>query len=424
MIFMKCNQIFHTLSLTAACFAMSCTPSNNVGVTVVNPTDLSRSNETIELSIESLKDRLTTDGSQGIIVCDANSGEQIPSQITHDNKLIFQVSLDGDQSAKYEVSNGEPQEYETKVFGAQYANRKDDFAWENDCIAFRIYGPQLQALNENAYGNDIWVKSVSDLIVDYRYDLALNPATLRKLDSLRKCDMPAARHLSGSTSFHVDHGNGMDQYTVGPTLGAATAALMHNDSIIYPYCYKEYEILDQGPIRFAVKLTYNPLVVGDVKDVVETRTISIDAGGQFNKTTLHYSNLRETTPIISGIIMGEKEGKAQYTTSTEGGYAAYATPPQKGKEEMQGTIYIATIFGNETTKAAPYYFSDEESKKSRIGKTGYSAVFGEYEPDSEFSYYWGAAWSKFNFKSYEQWVEYVSNYAARVKEPLKVTINN
>lgn len=80
-----------------------------------------------------------------------------------------------------------------------------------------------------------------------------------------------------SVSYHVDHGNGLDCYKVGPTLGGGTAALMSGDSIIYPYCYATQEILDNGPLRFTVKLVYNPLTVKDNSDVIETRLISLDA---------------------------------------------------------------------------------------------------------------------------------------------------
>ena len=31
-------------------------------------------------------------------------------------------------------------------------------------------------------------------------------------------------------------------------------------TIVYPYCYKDCEILDNGPLRFTAKLVYNPLV--------------------------------------------------------------------------------------------------------------------------------------------------------------------
>lgn len=39
---------------------------------------------------------------------------------------------------------------------------------------------------------------------------------------------------------------------------------MAGDTIIYPYCYATQEILDNGPLRFTVKLVYNPLVVKEI----------------------------------------------------------------------------------------------------------------------------------------------------------------
>ena len=51
------------------------------------------------------------------------------------------------------------------------------------------------------------------------------------------------------TSFHLDHGRGLDCYGVGPSLGCGAPALMDGDKLIFPYCYKTYKILDNGPLR-------------------------------------------------------------------------------------------------------------------------------------------------------------------------------
>ena len=49
----------------------------------------------------------------------------------------------------------------------------------------------------------------------------------------------------------------MDCYTVGPTLGGGANALLNADgSLFMPLCYKTFKILDQGPLRFTVELTY------------------------------------------------------------------------------------------------------------------------------------------------------------------------
>ena len=46
--------------------------------------------------------------------------------------------------------------------------RKDDFAFENDKVAFRIYGPTLRDSKENS-GVDCWVKRVDYPIIDKWY---------------------------------------------------------------------------------------------------------------------------------------------------------------------------------------------------------------------------------------------------------------
>ena len=62
--------------------------------------------------------------------------------------------------------------------------------------------------------------------------------TRAKLKELKKTEPEKAAGLLKELSYHIDHGHGMDCYAVGPTLGAGVAALMVDDSIIYPWCYK------------------------------------------------------------------------------------------------------------------------------------------------------------------------------------------
>ena len=55
--------------------------------------------------------------------------------------------------------------------------RKDDFAFENDKVAFRIYGPALKDSKENS-GIDCWLKRVDYPTIDkwYLYQFSkLNP---------------------------------------------------------------------------------------------------------------------------------------------------------------------------------------------------------------------------------------------------------
>ena len=69
-------------------------------------------------------------------------------------------------------------------------------------------------------------------------------------DSLKRAGKPKeSSEIYLATSFHHDHGFGLDCYSVGPSLGCGAPALMKNGELIYPYCFKDYKVLDNGPLR-------------------------------------------------------------------------------------------------------------------------------------------------------------------------------
>ncbi len=385
------------ISLVMAFVAFACTQEPTIRVTVTNPSALERSGEIIELSADAL-DRLQ---GQSFIIADAN-GKEIPYQLTYDNKLIFPVEVNANATTSYTIQPGTPQEVATITCGKHYPERVDDIAWENERIAFRTYGPALQASGEQAYGYDIWVKRVAEPIVDLRYKTELNPETKAKIAELRKTDPKAAGELANATSYHIDHGNGLDYYKVGPTLGAGTSALLADGKIVYPYCYNEYEILDNGPLRFTVKLVYNPLKVGEQENIIETRLLSLDAGSQLNKITVSFSNLNAPTPLATGIILHEPS--KEYQADAAKGYMAYADPI----DATNGQIYVGTVFPTKPT-------SIHESEEHLLATTS-------YQPGSSYTYYAGAGWSKWGFATPQDWYNYIQTFAQKVKEPLKVEI--
>lgn len=350
---------------------------------------------------------------ESFIISD-NNGTQIPYQITYDNKIIFPVDVNANSNVTYQIKPGTPDKPAIVACGKFYPERVDDIAWENDRIAFRTYGPALQATGEQAFGYDIWVKCVSEPVVDMRYKTELNPESRAKIAELRKTDKKAAQELANSISYHIDHGNGLDYYKVGPTLGAGTSALLANDSIVYPYCYKEYEILDNGPLRFTVKLVYNPLTVKGNDNVIETRILSLDAGSQMNKIALSFANLNEPTPLVTGIVLHEPS--TDYQADAANGYIAYADP----EDATNGQIFVGAVFPEKLSDAKAVNFSDAEKKQR--GADGHVLAYTTYAPGSEYTYYTGAGWSKWGFRNSAEWFKYVQEFAQKVKQPLQVTV--
>lgn len=400
-----------------ALFCFACNDSRMVTVTVTNPLAMERSNEMVEVSMETVTDRLGLADTAQIVVLNAD-GQQVPYQITYDGKVIFPAAIAAGGTATYTIQTGTPEAFDVKACGRCYPERMDDMAWENDLVAFRAYGPALQAKGERGFGYDLFTKyNTTEPILEAMYAKELDKETLAKITELKKTDPKAAAELSRERSYHIDHGYGMDCYAVGPTLGAGVAALMVNDSIIYPWCYKNQEILDNGPLRFTVKLEFTPLTVKGDSTVVETRLITLDAGSHLNKTAVSYSNLKETLPIVAGIVLHEPDGAV--VADAANGYITYVDPttgPDNGK------IFMGAAVPAVVKDAKTVLFSEKE-KKERNNADGHVLAVSDYEPGSEYVYYWGFAWDKADIKTADAWNRYMADFAQKVRNPLTVKVN-
>lgn len=400
-----------------ALFCFACNDSRTVTVTVTNPLAMERSNEMVEVSMETVTDRLGLADTAQIVVLNAD-GQQVPYQITYDGKVIFPAAIAAGGTATYTIQTGTPEAFDVKACGRCYPERMDDMAWENDLVAFRAYGPALQAKGERGFGYDLFTKyNTTEPILEAMYAKELDKETLAKIAELKKTDPKAAAELSRERSYHIDHGYGMDCYAVGPTLGAGVAALMVNDSIIYPWCYKNQEILDNGPLRFTVKLEFTPLTVKGDSTVVETRLITLDAGSHLNKTAVSYSNLKETLPIVAGIVLHEPNGAV--VADAANGYITYVDPttgPDNGK------IFMGAAVPAVVKDAKTVLFSEKE-KKERNNADGHVLAVSDYEPGSEYVYYWGFAWDKADIKTADAWNRYMADFAQKVRNPLTVKVN-
>lgn len=400
-----------------ALFCFACNDSRTVTVTVTNPLAMERSNEMVEVSMETVTDRLGLADTAQIVVLNAD-GKQVPYQITYDGKVIFPAAIAAGGTATYTIQTGTPEAFDVKACGRCYPERMDDMAWENDLVAFRAYGPALQAKGERGFGYDLFTKyNTTEPILEAMYAKELDKETLAKIAELKKTDPKAAAELSRERSYHIDHGYGMDCYAVGPTLGAGVAALMVNDTIIYPWCYKNQEILDNGPLRFTVKLEFTPLTVKGDSTVVETRLITLDAGSHLNKTAVSYSNLKETLPIVAGIVLHEPDGAV--VADAANGYITYVDPttgPDNGK------IFMGAAVPAVVKDAKTVLFSEKE-KKERNNADGHVLAVSDYEPGSEYVYYWGFAWDKADIKTADAWNRYMADFAQKVRNPLTVKVN-
>lgn len=392
-------------------------------VVVNNPTDAQRQ-ELVELNMADVKAKLanaTPKKGEAYIVKNKR-GQQIGSQITHDGKLLIDASVRPHGSATYYISIGKPYQQKVWATGALYKIRKDDIAWENDRCAYRIYGPALQRSGERSFGTDIWVKNTPDTVVYNRYkidhegnvlgDKIDKKAKAAKTEAQRKALQAQSREVDITTSFHLDHGNGLDPYRVGATVGLGAPSLMIGKEQVLPYCYKDYKILDNGPLRFSVELTYNPSTVGDMQNVVEHRIISLDKGSNFNKMTVWYEGLTHPTDFATGFPIHEEDTE---TKTLAKDYVSYADPTDN-IEVNNSQVYVGVLFpyGIDNT-----YYQLFDQKHD--GATGHALGLKRGLKNGErYSYYFGAAWSKYDVRSYGEWQLRIKEYLEALKTPLNI----
>lgn len=399
-------------------------------IVVSNPTSTPRT-ELISLSMSEVKAKLgnaTPKKGEAYIVKNKR-GQQIGSQITHDGLLLIDASVRPHGSATYYVSIGKPYQQKVYATGALYKIRKDDIAWENDRCAYRVYGPALQKTGERSFGTDIWVKNTPDTVVYERYVKDMNgnikgdkiDAKVRALKKQGKALQTQLKSLQAEsnevdilTSFHLDHGNGLDPYRVGATLGLGAPSLMVGKNQVLPYCYKDYRILDNGPLRFTVELTYNPSTVGDMKNVVEHRIISLDKGSNFNKMTVWYDGLNTPTDFATGFPIHEEDTE---TKTFAKDYVSYADPTDN-IEVNNSQVYVGVLFP-EGIDHTYYQLFD----KKHDGATGHALGLKRGLKNGEkYSYYFGAAWSKYDVRSYAEWQIRIKDYLDALKTPLQIEI--
>lgn len=391
---------------------------NGINIEVSNPLDIDRHPEIVELDADSVKTVLGMSNDESFVV-KGKSGKELPYQLTYDGKLIFPVDLNAGETAVYKISKGTPSESVTQVCGHHYPERIDDVCWENDLVGFRIYGFK----EDNPSGYDIFTKKNTDLpVIPEMYRLALDPEKRQLERQIKEEHGPdSAARFRNQRTFHIDHGYGADFYSVGPTLGAGTSALLDGEDIIYPFCYEQYEILDNGPIRFTLKLKFRPFKIGTCENVVETRILSVDLGSHFTKTVVSFEGLDSAKPIVSGIVVQDADGKA--VGNTEAGYIAYPAPTMnfdKFNDVDNGTIFVGHVYPSALENAGLKYFSEEESK-TRGGAKGHMLAHSTYNPQSPFVYYWGFGWNYADMQTYEQWIEYLDVFSAQLRNPLTVT---
>lgn len=375
-------------------------------VTVSNPTAHDRC-DVVELSADAVFSALGIAGGRQFLVLDGDNVER-PYQLTHDGKVLFQAFVAPMKTATFTLKRGEPRAARLDCNGRIYPDREDDLTWENDKCAWRMYGPKMH--NKGVSGFDTFAKNVTYPVQDALYHSELTSyAVNARLKKVGRGSEWAQLHRDVYT-YHRDRGQGMDAYTVGTTLGAGAPALMDGGNLIMPDVYEKAEIIENGPLRFRVRLQ-----MYEQHGIRETRTFTQDKGTHLARVEVAYSGAAAGTPVASGIVVHKSQPTA-YAINKKAGYIAYSdaldTP-----QGQNGQLFIGCYYP-EKMKALKYQPLPEE----KAGGIGHVLGITTLAADKPFTYYTGSAWSKYDVPTMAVWEQLLQHYADNIKNPLKVEI--
>ena len=377
-------------------------------VTVTHQLPSARPAETITVPWAAVARALPGALLQQLAVKDA-TGRSLPYQVTNIvpqakdpsgagvayGELIFQHDFAaGEKSATFTI---EKISTVAPVFPAQVSaryvpERLDDFAWENDKIGHRTYGPALAApalpgISKEVLvtsGLDVWCKRVSYPIVDRWYN-------------------------KGHDHYHKDEGEGMDMYQVGASRGCGGTGVWVNQQLYVSRNYKSWKVIANGPIRAIFELTYEAWPAAGLM-VSEVKRFTVDAGHNLDQieSTFTVTGAKEITVGIGLNKTPTDKGQEPQITLTPN--PADGSLTQWVVQKTNGSLGTAVI-----VPAGFLGLAEDERNHLLLAKVA---------TGQPLRYYAGAGWSKAGeFSTPQAWHDYVAAWAARAAWPVQIVLS-
>jgi hypothetical protein len=366
-------------------------PPPPVTVSVANPLGVARAGETVAIARpDLLKVAPGLDITKAVVV-DAH-GAPILSQLVDTDgddvpdQLVFQTDLGPRETRKLEVRAGvrtlaAPADY--RVYGRFVRERHDDFAWENDRIAHRVYGPDLETWKKEplvSSGVDVWVKRVPKLVVNEWYM---------------------------TDDYHQDHGEGADFYSVGKSRGCGGLGVWSAGKLQVSRNFTASRVLANGPIRLVFELTYAPWDAGGGAHVAETRRVTLDAGSQFNRFESTFTSTAAGGAPSIGIGIAKHPG-GEVKADAKSTFIRSWEPAAGG---AAGHIGCAIVLGPGARFAEQPHLDGDELVVTRAPAA------------APLVYYVGTAWDKGGrIADAAAWTKEAEGLSARLAAPVKVSL--
>ena len=108
-------------------FASCADSKQSMTITVTNPLALERVGEMVEVPMSDVVAKLKLADTAQIVVLDVD-GQQVPYQVTYDEKVVFPATVEANGTAVYTIQPGTPAPFDVVACGKYYPERLDDVA--------------------------------------------------------------------------------------------------------------------------------------------------------------------------------------------------------------------------------------------------------------------------------------------------------
>ena len=376
--------------LARATFASAKPPRTRaqaVPLTVTNPLDMVRPFETISLPWADVQRHLGI--TPGTPVAVFNGITELPGQWVDGDfdgipeELLFQWTFGRLEKKDFVLKIAEVATVFEKKVEARFVVPREDIAWESDRIAYRIYGSPMAG--DVLDGLDVWVKRVRYPIVDKWYKAN-------------------ERNRGAKDSYHEDHGEGADFFSVGRTLGAGGCGLLKNGVLYQPGIFSSYAIHARGPIRSSFTVVYEN---GRMEDVAyrEVKTYTLDAGHNLNRIDVTYSGFGADEPLsfLAGVV--KRKGTVATSNAGRGWVALWGPTNDNPSTEYLGTGVVLSPALAGTIR--------EDSLHAAITREAVNGI--------RVTYYAGAGWTRSgDVLNARDWEQFLDSWSLRLREPVVV----
>jgi len=368
--------------------------SQNKIITVTNSLAVDREFETVELTKKSLG--LPSSAKlEDFAIKEASNDMYLESQsVDNDGDgiadvLLFQPKISASSSKEYEIAaSNSSAKKNINCYSRFVPERTDDYAWENNKVAFRTYGPVAQKMVEDnvaggtlTSGIDAWLKRVDYPIINKWYE----------------------KMTSGTGTYHKDTGEGLDNFHVGDSRGVGGIAVKADNKYYFSKNFISWKTITTGPIRTSFILTYADWDANG-KKITESKLISLDYGSYLSRFEI---SIKGAKTIAAGLTLHDKKGTTG--NNVKEGWLSHWEPIDDSE------IGTGLIVPNNNLKSVDNYVTNDKDLSNLYANIAVK--------NKKAVYYAGFGWKKGSpFQNKTDWQTYLSSFANKINNPLIVKL--